>query len=201
MTPIFSMKLAQTRDMNCGPLSLTTFSEILKYLNTCWNSSSAVAKADGMAGSGLRRRNFEKRSMITSIVVFPCDSGKSVMKSRAKWDHGHTGIGRGTSLPAGRVRGTLAWVYVEDEDSTRCTSLDMWGHQYFLASSWWVRWIPRWPVASAMWAQVMSSSRYRFGTNCLPGGHAAGIRDLGKRAKAWSRVHSMALTIQEGARI
>lgn len=131
VTPIFSMKLAQTLDMNCGPLSLTISSGIPTYLNTCWNSNLPMAKVDGMAGSGMRHRDFERRSKITRIVVFPCDSGKSVMKSRAKWDHGHAGIGKGISLPAGRVRGTLVWAHVEHEYTTHFTSLDMWGHQYF----------------------------------------------------------------------
>lgn len=61
VTPIFSMKLANTRDVNCGPLSLTICSGMPKYRNTCWKRSSNVVKADGMAGSGMRRRDFENR--------------------------------------------------------------------------------------------------------------------------------------------
>lgn len=64
-----------------------------------------MVKADGMAGNGIKRKDFENRSRTTSIAEFPCNFGKSVMKLRARWDHGRSGMGKGPNFPAGSARG------------------------------------------------------------------------------------------------
>ncbi len=51
---------------------------------------------------GMRRQNFEKRSMMTRMQVLPSEAGRSVMKSTPRCDHGRLGMGNGRSLPAGR---------------------------------------------------------------------------------------------------
>lgn len=45
--------------------------------------------------------------MMTIISVLFKDAGRSVMKSIARCDHGHYGVGKGKSLPAGRILGSL----------------------------------------------------------------------------------------------
>ena len=43
--------------------------------------------------------------MIVKMVVNPCESGRSVMKSTAMWDQGLTGTSKGTVLLASNVLG------------------------------------------------------------------------------------------------
>lgn len=44
---------------------------------------------------------FENQSTMVRITVLPAEEGRPVIKSMAKWDHGHEGIGRGCSKPVG----------------------------------------------------------------------------------------------------
>lgn len=50
----------------------------------------------------------KKQCMLTIITALFKDAGRSVMKSIARCDHGHYGVGKGKSLPAGRVLGSLS---------------------------------------------------------------------------------------------
>lgn len=43
--------------------------------------------------------------MITMIALFFWESGRSVIKSRLRWDQGHCRTGRDTSLPVGNLAG------------------------------------------------------------------------------------------------
>lgn len=70
VTHSFSMKLAQTLEVNWGPLSLTMSSWIPKYWNMWSNNNSSIWNAVGMSWSG-RWMNLENRSMITRITVCP----------------------------------------------------------------------------------------------------------------------------------
>lgn len=86
------MKRDQTLDMNCTPLSLTMSSGVLKHLYTCWKGFFSICK--GNFASGMRHRDLEKQSVMTSIIVFPWGSrsGKinhkvnGKVRSMAKWD-------------------------------------------------------------------------------------------------------------------
>ncbi len=39
--------------------------------------------------------------------MFPCELGRSVMKSMAMWDQGRCGVGNGVNRPAGSCLGDL----------------------------------------------------------------------------------------------
>lgn len=119
------------------------------------------------------------------------------MKSTEMCDQGRPGMDRGLSLPTGNVRETLDWVHVEQDNTTLCTSQSMLGHQYFLCMRWQVCCVPRWSLATAMWAHEIQP--VLSGTNCVQGGQAAGICDLGIHAKVLSNCYSMELRIHVGS--
>lgn len=56
------MKIFHTWEVNCAPHSLTISSGKPQYRNTWLNMSSAVSKAVGNLGSGIRQKNFDNRS-------------------------------------------------------------------------------------------------------------------------------------------
>ncbi len=58
----------------------------------------------------MRRHALENRSAMVSMVVLPCELGRSVMKSMAIWDQGRRGVGSGFSRVAGRF-GCVAILY------------------------------------------------------------------------------------------
>ncbi len=76
-----------------------------KYLKTELNSNSAVIIAVGRPLRGRSRQDLENRSSIISMHVLPSESGRLVMKSTPRCDHGWLGTGNGRSLPAGKWRG------------------------------------------------------------------------------------------------
>lgn len=90
-----------------------------------------VSKVVGRPGRGARHRDFENWSMATIIMVLPLDSGKSVMNSMAMRNQGRGGVGRGMSLPAGRVHGTVAWVQAVHDKINLWMLVIMLGHRYF----------------------------------------------------------------------
>lgn len=67
--------------------------------------SYAVSNAVESPERGISCIEHENRSRMTRIVFLPSDSGRSVIKSRAKCDHGKRGVGSGMSLSAERVHG------------------------------------------------------------------------------------------------
>lgn len=69
--------------------------------------SFMVSKVVDRPGRGARHKDLENQSIATIIMVLPVDSGKPVMNSMAMWNQGHGGVGRGRSLPTGRVHCTL----------------------------------------------------------------------------------------------
>lgn len=104
-------------------------SGIPKYLNTLLQIRSAILKAVGSPGRGMRCSYLENLSTTTRSTVFPLDLGKSIIKSMARWDHGH-----GISWPAGSVWGSLAWVHTVPEVMCLWMSVSMLGHQYLALS-------------------------------------------------------------------
>ncbi len=54
-----------------------------------------LSKAEGSLGRGTKWPALEKRSVIVTIVVLPREGGSPVTKSRAIWDQGLLGMGRG----------------------------------------------------------------------------------------------------------
>lgn len=72
-----------TYDVNWAPGSLIMSSGMLKYLNTWLSISSAVLKADGRLGRGIRCRDLENRLAITMMLVLHCNRRRSVMKPMA----------------------------------------------------------------------------------------------------------------------
>lgn len=74
-------------------------------------------KAVGKPGRGMRQSDFENKLTITRMVLWPCDSGRSVMKSIAMCDQDLYDTGRGSTLLAGRVWGTLAWAQAEQGET------------------------------------------------------------------------------------
>lgn len=73
-----------------------------KKRNTWLNIISASPKAVDRLSSGMRHSEWEKRSVITKITVFPSDSGRSMMMLMVISDQGQFGVGRGISLPTGK---------------------------------------------------------------------------------------------------
>ena len=114
--------------------------------------------------NGMNLTPLENLSISVRIVLKPCESGRSVTKSMAKWDQGLAGIGRGINLPAGRVFGVLHWELVEHDWTNECMSLSIDFHQYLWANSWCVRVSPGWPEVKDEWAQVTSLSQNWLGT-------------------------------------
>ncbi len=119
----------QTRETNCGPWSDTMSSGMPKYLKTELNNNSAVSMAVGRPLRGRSRQDFENRSTITSMHVLPPESGRSVIKSTPRCDHGRLGTGNGRSLPAGKWRGLLEIAQSMQPWTNLLTSLAMLGHQ------------------------------------------------------------------------
>lgn len=89
MTCSFSLNDFHILDVNQAASSDTMASGVPKYLNTCVNKRS-VLKAEGSASRGI---DFKNLSMMTSVMIFCRDGGRSVIKSRAKFDQGHCGLG------------------------------------------------------------------------------------------------------------
>ncbi len=71
------------------------------------NNNSSVILTVGRPLRGRSRQDLENRSKITSMHVLPSESGRSLMKSTPRCDHGWLGMGNGRSLPAGKWRGLL----------------------------------------------------------------------------------------------
>lgn len=57
----------------------------------------------------------ENRSVMTRIIVYPSDSGRSMRKSIAMFDQDLRGVGRG--LSAEKYLGTLAWAQIAQRDT------------------------------------------------------------------------------------
>lgn len=93
------------------PWSLMMSSGNLKYLYLCFNMSSAVLKAVGSLGSGIRWSNLENQSKVTLITVFlgMLGSSKSKISHKDECKMGPWTLGRGTNLPIGTVHGILDW--------------------------------------------------------------------------------------------
>ncbi len=118
----------QTRETNCGPRSDTMSSGMPKYLKTELNINSAVIIAVGRPPRGRSRQDLENRSTITSMHVLPSESGRSVMKSTPRCDHGRLGTGNRRSLPAGKWRGLFEMAQSVQPWTNLLTSLAMFGH-------------------------------------------------------------------------
>lgn len=159
-----------------------------------------ILNEDGRWGSGMRRKDLENQSITTRIVALPWDTGRSLRKSKAKWDHEHCRMGRGKSFPAGRVRVTLAWAQDGHEDTTCCISERMLGHQYFSISTWNVHWVTGWPVANSVWPEEVSWVRKWLRTKSLLGGQLVGICCLGVQARTWWKTQLIAPTKQDEGR-
>ncbi len=85
----------------------TMSSSMPKYLKMELNNNSSVILTVGRPLRGRSRQDLENRSKITSMHVLPSESGRSLMKSTPRCDHGRLGMGNGRSLPAGKWRGLL----------------------------------------------------------------------------------------------
>lgn len=71
------------------------------------NLSSVVCKGVGSSEKEINLMNFENRMIMIKMIMLSWDSGRSVMKSMARFDQGQAGMSIGRSLPAGKVQGTL----------------------------------------------------------------------------------------------
>lgn len=76
VSPSFSIKLAQTLEVNWVTQSLTMSSGIPKYPNVWVNMNSAVLKVVGRLGRGIKCRDFENLSLMTNITVLPSQGGQ-----------------------------------------------------------------------------------------------------------------------------
>lgn len=88
--------------------------------------------------------NLEKRSIMVRMVVLPDEGGRPVTKSKAMWDHGLFGVGRGRIRPAGRVFGTLFCAQTKQVVTYSCVPLTKEGQQNRCWRNWrviltWVR--------------------------------------------------------------
>ena len=82
-------------------------------------SATAVSKALGSDLKGTNLTHLEKQSTTVRIVVKPSDRVKSVTKSIAMCDHGRSGTGRGSSLPAGEgLNKKITYFFVQIAYST-----------------------------------------------------------------------------------
>ncbi len=111
------------------PTQWHTSSSMPKYLKTELNNNLAVIITVGRPLRGRSRQDLENRSTITSMHVLPSESGRSVMKSTPRCDHGWLWMGNGRSLPAGKWRGLLEMAQSVQPWTNLITSLAMLGHQ------------------------------------------------------------------------
>ncbi len=79
------------------------------------NNNLAVIVAVGRPLMESSRQDFENRSTITSMHVLPSKSGRSVMKSTPRCDHGRLGMGNGRSFPAGKWQRLLEMAHVRTD--------------------------------------------------------------------------------------
>lgn len=107
-------------------------------------------------GQDIRHVDYENQSRMTKITVLPWDTGRSVMKSSAMWDHGHWGMDNGMSLPAGNVQVTLAWGQKWHDTTHLWMSACKSDHQYLAWMSSCVHDVLRCPIAAVEWAHMMS---------------------------------------------
>ncbi len=188
--------------MNCGPRSDMISSGTPKFLNTWWNRCSAVSKAVGSPQRGINLHAFEKRSTATRTQVFPSDSGRSVTKSIPMCDQGRRGMGRGTSLPTGRLRGVEDMAQTEQLRTYRMTSRDILGHQYQAWRSERVRWLPGCPEPGTVWTEPRRDCRWDDGTKVFPSGPPSGAGSVRVAVlMSWSMFQTMGLTMRAGGRI
>ncbi len=90
----------------------------------------------------MRRHALENRSTMVSMVVWPFELGRSVMKSIAIWDQGLHGVGSGFSRPAGNCLGDLEMSHVVQFCMNLVMSVSIEGHQKGLLSGFAVALIP-----------------------------------------------------------
>lgn len=122
------------------------------------------------------------------------DSGRSVMKSTVRWDHGRC---RGISFPIGNVQGTLACAHAVHKETHQYTSTSMLGRQNMAHNRWHVLCVPGWPVAGP----VLSLSLKAVGTNFFPGREELGICWVWMWAISWIMSHVMVSMEQTGGRM
>ena len=65
------------------------------------------------------------------MTVLPFNGGRPVTKSKAMWDHGQLGTGRGRSRPDLDLVEDLFWVHTVQAEIKDQVSLSMVGHQNF----------------------------------------------------------------------
>ncbi len=89
----------------------------------------AVSRAEGSLGRDTKCTALEKRSAMVNTVVLPLDGGSLVTKSRAMWDQGCPGRGRGWKSPAGARWEALLRVQTEQAGTNSLVSAETVGHQ------------------------------------------------------------------------
>lgn len=108
-------------------------------------------------------------AVATRMHVCDSEGGKSVAKSMPIWDNGQFGMGKGTSLPAGRCRGVCEMAQTEKVLTYRETSCVISGHQYLLRRS------ERVSRAREVWTESMRDRRRADGTYTHPSGTPGGV--------------------------
>lgn len=113
-----------------------------KQWNTCWNRAPE--------GRELKERNLqllEKRLTTTRMVVLPFNTGRSITKSTAMWDHGLSGVVGGINFRAGLD--SFVAVQTEHDLTALFTSTEIPCHQYFWAMKVSIRASPRCPFVGS----------------------------------------------------
>ena len=133
-----------------------------------------VSLEEGSLGRAMKCTALEKRSITVRMVVLPSDGGKPVTKSRAMWDQGRLGMGRGRRRPErGRIE-VLFWAQVAHGAIKERTSASIVDHQNRRRMKSNVRVIPGWQVSLEEWAQTSTLDRTAPGTNKRLGGPVPG---------------------------
>ncbi len=124
----------------------------------------AVSLAEGSLGRGIKCAALENRSTTVRMTVLPADEGRPVIKSRATWDQGRDGMGRGLSRPAGGELLDFVWAQTVHEAIKRRASRSRVGHQnrWRMAES--VPLTPGWTVNLEEWAHWSTAKRAVTGT-------------------------------------
>lgn len=182
-------KVSQKWETNCAPLCETTSTGKQCSLKTRLNISSAISFAKGSFFTGMKCTILENWSTTVIITVLPSEGGSPVTKSKAMWDQGQCGVGRGHSSPFLQWLDPLLRAQMEQAATYSSTSAFIEGHQN-LCEAWNIVLLtPGWQDSGDECAQCINADLWSGGTNKWLHGHPSG-EGLDSRARWTSSSHS-----------
>lgn len=122
-------KALKTCDVNLRPLLDTILEGVPWNQKTWYTSRLAVSSAAGSFGRARTYAALQNWSTTVTMTLFPLDGGRPVTMSRATWDQGLPGTGRGCRSPAADWCCALPWAQTSQAATNSCVSLSSVGHQ------------------------------------------------------------------------